>query len=131
MSEEINIERQIWVYLSPTRWAPAQANHQGVTWSELYARFAQVGGETQTKWERGQDKGRDQNKRAALARFTKIAKRVMGTATESHVRHFFRPSKEKARRLIPLGIVTHLGAITALPQWSQEGSSGAGGGDDH
>ena len=30
----------------------------------------------------------------------------------------FRPSKEKARRLIPLGIVTHLGAIPALPQWS-------------
>ena len=53
-----------------------------------------------------------------MARFTKIAKRVMGTATEAHIRHFFRPSKEKARRLLPLGIATHLGAITALPQWS-------------
>ena len=42
----------------------------------------------------------------------------MDTSTEAHIRHLFRPSKEKARRLLPLGIVNHLGAITALPQWS-------------
>ena len=44
----------------------------------------------------------------------------MDTATEAHIRHFIRPSKEEARRLLPLGIVTHLGAITALPQWSNQ-----------
>ena len=65
-------------------------------------------------------KGRTQSKREALARFTKIAKRVMDTAAEAHIRHLFRPSKEKARRLFPLGIVTHLGAITALPQWNKQ-----------
>ena len=79
-----------------------------------------MGGETQTKWEKHQGNARDQNKREALARFTNIAKRVMDTATEAHIRHFFRPSKEKARRPLPLGIVTHLGATTALPQWSKE-----------
>ena len=117
--EEITIERQVWVYLASTRWAPAPACHQGATWLELYVRFTQVGGQTRTAWEQDQAKGRNQSKREALARFTKIAKRVMDTAAEAHIRHLFRPSKEKARRLIPLGIVTHLGAITALPQWSR------------
>ena len=95
LKEEINIERQIWVYLASTRWAPAPACHQGATWLELYVRFTQVGGETQTAWEQDHAKGRSQNKREALARFTKIAKRVMDTAAEAHIRHLFRPSKKK------------------------------------
>ena len=48
----------------------------------------------------------------------------MDTATEAHVRHLFRPSKENTRRLLPLGIVTHLGAITALPYWSKHVAEG-------
>ena len=44
----------------------------------------------------------------------------MDTAAEAHVTSLFRPYKEKARRLIPLGIVTHLEAITALPQWNKQ-----------
>ena len=44
----------------------------------------------------------------------------MDTAAEAHIRHFFRPPKEKARRLLPLGIVTQLGAIICLPQWSKQ-----------
>ena len=43
----------------------------------------------------------------------------MYTAAEAHIRHLFRPSKETTRRLIPLGIVSHMAAITALPQWSE------------
>ena len=37
--EEITIERQVWVYLSSTRWAPAPTCHQGATWLEFYVRF--------------------------------------------------------------------------------------------
>ena len=58
-----------------------------------------------------------------MARFAKIAKRVMDTAAEAHVRHLFRPSKEKTRRLVPLGIVTHMAAITALPHWSEQAAT--------
>jgi len=98
LKEEITIERQVWVYLASTRWAPAPACHQGATWLEIYVRFIQVGGQTRTAWEHDQAKGRNQSKREALARFTKIAKRVMDTAAEAHIRHLFRPSKEKACR---------------------------------
>ena len=119
LKDEISIERQIWVFLSSTRWAPAPPCHQGITWLELYVGYTQVGGQTRTLWEKDQANGHNQSKRQALARFIKLAKRVADTATEAHIRHMFRPSKEKARRLIPLGIVTHLGAITALPQWNQ------------
>ena len=62
IKEEISIERQVWAYISSTRWAPAPAYHQGATWLELYVRFTQVGGETQTKWERHQANDKDQNK---------------------------------------------------------------------
>ena len=44
----------------------------------------------------------------------------MDTAAEAHVRHLFRHAKEQARRRIPLGNVTHMAAITALPQWSEQ-----------
>ena len=50
LKEEISIERQIWVFLATTRWAPAPPCHQGITWLELYVRYTQVGGVTRTTW---------------------------------------------------------------------------------
>ena len=89
LKEEKSLERQAWIYLASTRWALAPACHQGATCLELYIRYTQVGGQTRTAWEHDQAKGRNQSKREALARFTKIAKRVMDTAAEAHIRHLF------------------------------------------
>ena len=96
--EEIDVERQVWAFFASTRWAPAEAGEQGVTWLELYIRYALDGGQTQTEWEKEQASGKDLSKREAVKRFVKIARRMLGTAAETHVKHLFRPSQEKARR---------------------------------
>jgi len=102
------------------RWALAEAGNQGATWLELYIRYALDGGETQAEWEKEQCNGKDLSKREAIRRFVKIARRMLDTASEEHVKHLFRPSKEKARRLMPLGIATQLAAITSIPCWSDQ-----------
>ena len=102
------------------QWAPAKEGNQGATWLELYIRYALDGGQMQTEWEKEQSRGKDVSKREAIRRFSKIARRMLDTAAEHHVKHLFRPSKEKARRLLPLGIATHLAAITSVPCWSEK-----------
>ena len=47
IKEEINVERQVWAFFAATKWAPAEASRQGVTWLELYIRYALDGGQMQ------------------------------------------------------------------------------------
>jgi hypothetical protein len=60
----------------------------------------------------------------ALARFVRISKRVVQTSVLPSDRYLFRPAKTGLRRLRPIAITSHMGAICAIPMWSESVAEG-------